>query len=135
MFVTRAGRHDKSDLKGFIESRRDGEVDISEGTAMIAREGSIIGCIRLIEVEPDSLVYDDLLVAEGRDDGVARQLVQAAMNNKGGRLFAAAPPAESDLFTSFGFEPIDRSDAPEPVTGYWDSHQRPSEDLVYLRAR
>ena len=135
MFVTRAGRHDRSDLKEFIEARRGGEVDISEGTAMIAREGSIVGCIRLIEVESNTLVYDDVLIAEGRDEAVAKQLVQAAMNNKGGTIFTAVPAAETDFFSSFGFAPIDRADAPEPVAEYWSSHRGSDESLVYLKAR
>ena len=135
MFVTRAGRHDRSDLKEFIESRRGGEVDITEGTAMIAREGSIIGCIRLIEVDSGTLVYDDVLVAEGRDETVAKQLIQAAMNNKGGTIFAAVPANGTDLFTDFGFAPIEPSDVPEPVTAYWASHDRSGGDLVYLKAR
>jgi N-acetylglutamate synthase-like GNAT family acetyltransferase len=134
MFVTRAGRHDKADLKEFIEARRGGEVDISEGTAMIAREGSIVGCIRLIEVEPGSLVYDDVLIAEGRDEAVAKQLIQAAMNNKGGTIFTAVQ-AGTELFSSFGFAPIDRAEVPGPVVEYWNSHQGPGEDLVYLKAR
>ena len=135
MFVTRAGRHDKVDLKEFIEERRGGEVDISEGTAMIAREGSIVGCIRLIEVESGSLVYDDVLIAEGRDETVAKQLIQAAMNNKGGTIFTAVQTAGTELFSSFGFAPIDRAEAPGPVVEYWSSHQGPGEDLVYLKAR
>jgi N-acetylglutamate synthase-like GNAT family acetyltransferase len=135
MFVTRAGRHDRSDLKEFIEARRGGDVDISEGTAMIAREGSIVGCIRLIEVESDTLVYEDVLVAEGHDETVAKQLIQAAMNNKGGTIFAAVPPADTELFSSFGFAPIDLAEAPEPVAEYLRSHQPASEGLVYLKAR
>jgi len=135
MFVTRAGRHDRADLKEFIASRRGGEVDIAEGTAMIAREGAIIGCIRLIEVESGTLVYDDVLVEEGRDETVAKQLIQAAMNNKGGTIFAAVPATETDLFAGFGFAPIDRSDEPEPVIAYWNSHPGGSDDLVHLRAR
>jgi N-acetylglutamate synthase-like GNAT family acetyltransferase len=135
MFVTRAGRHDKSDLKEFIEARRGGEVDISEGTAMIAREGSIVGCIRLIEVESGSIVYDDVLIAEGRDEAVAKQLIQAAMNNQGGPIFTAVQTAKTDLFSSFGFAPIDRAEAPASVGAYWSSHQGASEGLVYLKAR
>jgi N-acetylglutamate synthase-like GNAT family acetyltransferase len=135
MFVTRAGRHDKSDLKEFIEARRGGEVDISEGTAMIAREGSIVGCIRLIEVESGSLVYDDVLIAEGRDEAVAKQLIQAAMNNQGGTIFTAVRAAETDLFSSVGFAPIDRAEAPGPVVEYWSSHEWSNEGLVYLQAR
>lgn len=135
MFVTRAGRHDRSDLKEFIESQRGGEVDLSQGTAMIAREGSIIGCIRLIEIGPQTLVYDDLLVGEGRDDSVAKQLVQAAMNNKGGTIYTAVDEGQTQLFSSFGFSGIDRSDAPVAVTEYWNSHVKPSENPVYLKAR
>ena len=135
MFVTRAGRHDRSDLKEFIEARRGGEVDIAEGTAMIAREGSIVGCIRLIEVESGTLVYDDVLIAEGRDEAVAKQLIQAAMNNKGGTIFTSVSAGETDLFSSFGFAPIDPADAPEPVAEYWSSHQGASEGLVHLKAR
>jgi N-acetylglutamate synthase-like GNAT family acetyltransferase len=135
MFVTRAGRHDKADLKEFIEARRGGEVDLSEGTAMIAREGSIVGCIRLIEVGPGVLVYDDVLIAEGRDEAVAKQLIQAAMNNEGGTIFTAVPAAETERFSSFGFEPIDPAEAPEPVAEYWSSHQGPGEGPVHLKAR
>jgi N-acetylglutamate synthase-like GNAT family acetyltransferase len=135
MFVTRAGRHDKSDLKEFIQAQRGGEVDISESTAMVAREGSIVGCIRLIEVESGTLVYDDVLVAESHDETVAKQLIQAAMNNKGGTIFTAVPAGEAELFSTFGFAPIDRADAPEPVVEYWSSHQSASEGLVYLKAR
>ena len=109
MFVTRVGRHDKADLKEFIEARRGGEVDISEGTAMIAREGSIVGCIRLIEVESGTLVYDDVLVAEGRDEAVAKQLIQAAMNNQGwDDLHRRSRPPRPTCYSSFGFAPIDR---------------------------
>ena len=135
MFVTRAGRHDRSDLKEFIESRRGGEADTTEGTAMIAREGSIIGCIRLIEVDSGTLVYDDVLVDEGRDEAVAKQLIQAAMNNKGGTIYVAVPADGTDLFTDFGFARIDPSDAPEPVTAYWKSRAGESEARVLLRAR
>ena len=135
MFVTRAGRHDRADLKEFIEARRGGEVDISEGTAMIAREGSIVGCIRLIEVESGTLVYEDVLVAEGRDEAVAKQLIQAAMNNQGGTIFTAVPTAQTHLLSSFGFAPIDRAEAPEPVAEYWSSRHGAHEGLVYLKAR
>jgi N-acetylglutamate synthase-like GNAT family acetyltransferase len=134
MFVTRAGRHDRAELKEFIESRRGGEVDSTQGTAMIAREGSIIGCIRLIEVEPGTLVYDDVLVAEGRDEGVAKQLIQAAMNNKGGTIFTAVPGGQSELFAGFGFAPVERSEVPAEVAEYWDAHA-PGQERVHLRAR
>ncbi len=135
MFVTRAGRHDKADLKDFIESVRGGEVDISQGTAMIAREGAIVGCIRLIEVEPDTLVYDDVLIAPGKSAEVGGQLIQAAMNNKGGTIYTAAPEAEVGLFAALGFAAIEPGAAPPSVAAYWDGRSESEKDVVHLRAR
>ena len=134
MLVTRASRHDKADLKEFVESIRGEEVDTSLGTAMIAREGAVIGCIRLVEVADGVLVYDDLLVAPGRDGAVAKQLVQAALNNRGGTVYAALPEDLSAIVVELGFSRIDRSECPPPVAGYWEAHAG-SQDLVYLRAR
>ncbi|MGH2700684.1 MAG: hypothetical protein ACRDJB_03680 [Actinomycetota bacterium] len=135
MFVTRAGRHDKADLKDFIEKLTRTEVDIGQGTAMIAREGVIIGCIRLLEVEPGTLVFDDVLVAEGRDQSIAKQLVQAALNNKGGTVYARVSQSDAALFDDFGFAPIDPHEAPDGVTAYWDSRPSPAESPTHLRAR
>jgi len=135
MFVTRAGRHDKADLKDFIEKLTGTEVDIGQGTAMIAREGVIIGCIRLLEVEPGTLVFDDVLVAEGRDQAIAKQLVQAALNNKGGTVYARVPQSDAGLFDDFGFAPIDPNEAPQGVTAYWDSQLTPGERPTHLKAR
>ncbi|MDQ3771990.1 MAG: hypothetical protein M3343_07885 [Actinomycetota bacterium] len=135
MFVTRAGRHDKADLKDFIESVRGGEVDTSQGTAMIAREGAIVGCIRLIEVEPGTLVYDDVLIAPDTDAAVAGQLIQAAMNNQGGTIYTAAPEAEVELFAALGFAAIEPGDEPPSVAAYWDGRSKPGQDPVHLRAR
>ena len=135
MFVTRAGRHDKADLKDFIEKATGAEVDLTLGTAMIAREGVIIGCIRLIEVEPGTLVFDDVLVAKGRDLAIAKQLIQAALNNQGGTVYAGVDETVAALFDDFGFAPIERSEAPAGVTAYWDSRPRPAENQSYIRAR
>lgn len=135
MFVTRAGRHDKADLKEFIEKVTGAEVDLSVGTAMIAREGVIIGCIRLIEVEPGALVFDDVLVAEGRDRAIAKQLIQAALNNQGGTVYAGVGETVAALFDDFGFAPIDRDEAPAGVTAYWESTTSPAGSLGYLKAR
>ena len=112
MFVTRAGRHDEAELKDFIEGLTGDEVDISKGSAMIAREGRIIGCVRVIEVEPNTLVYDHLLVEDGRDDAVSLRLVRAAMNNKGGRIYCAVPQREAALLEGLGFAAVEAADAP-----------------------
>jgi len=135
LFVTRVGRHDKADLKDFIERESGAEVDLSLGTAMIAREGVIIGCIRLIEVEPGTLVFDDVLVAEGRDLAIAKQLIQAALNNQGGTVYVTVDETAAALFDDFGFAPIDRDEAPAGVTAYWDSAPSPAGSSTYLKAR
>ena len=135
MFVTRAGRHDKADLQDFIAKESGAEVDVGEGTAMIAREGVIIGCIRLIEVEPNTLVFDNVLVAEGRDASIAKQLVQAALNNKGGTVYTRVDPGMATLFGDLGFAPLERAEAPGPVTDYWDSRPAPCENPAHLKAR
>ena len=135
MFVTRAGRHDKTDLKEFIENETGAEVDLGLGTAMIAREGVIIGCVRLIEVEPGTLVFDDVLVAKGRDRAIAKQLIQAALNNQGGTVYAGVGEIVTPLFDDFGFVPIERSEAPAGVIAYWDSRPSPVVNQSYIKAR
>lgn len=135
MFVTRAGRHDKTDLKEFIEKARGTDADTSAGTAMIAREGIIIGCVRLIEVDPKTLVFDDVLVADDRDEDVAKQLIQAALNNKGGTVYATVPDAQTGLFEEFGFARIECADAPSGVRAYWDDRHARAEGSSCMRAR
>ncbi|MGH2703352.1 MAG: hypothetical protein ACRDJ2_16475 [Actinomycetota bacterium] len=136
MFVTRAGRHDRVDLQEFVSAQRGEAVDTARGTAMIAREGAIVGCVRIIEVEPNLLVYDDLLVAGGRDESVAKQLVQAAMNNKGGTIFAAVPSDRVALLEEFGFTALEAAGAPELVRAYWgESGRLDGPGLAHLSAR
>jgi N-acetylglutamate synthase-like GNAT family acetyltransferase len=136
LFVTRAGRHDKTDLKEFIEKETGAEVELSLGTAMIAREGVIIGCVRLIEVEPGTLVFDDVLVAKGRDRAaIAKQLVQAALNNQGGTVYAGVGETVAPLFDDFGFVSIERSEAPAGVIAYWDSRPSSAASQSYIKGR
>jgi hypothetical protein len=65
MIVTRASRRDRSDIEGFYAANSwELDVDLSEGIAFIARQGPIVGCIRLFEVASQKLVVEDVLVAE-----------------------------------------------------------------------
>lgn len=134
MFVTRAGRHDRADLQEFVSAQRGEEVDTSRGSAMIAREGAIVGCVRIVEVETNTLVYDDLLIANHKDRATTKQLVQAAMNNKGGSIFTAADPADEPGLFELGFTEIDFDEIPETVRSYFAEHA-PKEGTRYLRAR
>ncbi len=120
MFITRATRHDKADLRELLETNDWGDSNIDEGTAFIARDGRIAGCIRLIEVEPGALVLDDVLVREDRrGQGIGRSLMNAVMNSRGGTLYLCCHADVLDFYRRFGFEEITIDDAPEPVVEYW----------------
>lgn len=143
MFVTRATRHDKPDLRALLEAHGWTESnleEIEEGVAFIARDGGVIGCVRLIEVEPGTVVVDDVLVEEGRRrEGIGRRLLQAAMNAKGGTMYLACHDDRLRFYSHFGFEPIAIEDAPEPVVAYWrkvDDYPTPEGHVHYfLKAR
>jgi N-acetylglutamate synthase-like GNAT family acetyltransferase len=137
--ITRATRHDRADLAAFLAAHGI-ERDLAEGVAFIAREGAIVGCVRLVEVAPQTLVVDDLLVAEHkRGAGLGEQLLQAAMNSRGGTLYAASTAEHAGLFRRSGFTEVPEGDLPGPVTDYLtrvgDHPRRPGRIDTYLRAR
>ncbi|MGH2756972.1 MAG: GNAT family N-acetyltransferase [Actinomycetota bacterium] len=123
MFITRATRHDFADLQELLTPTRDApEVDLKEGTAFVARDGGIVGCLRLVEVQPQTVVVDNVLVVEDRrGDGIGTRLVQAAMNTRGGRLFLCCHEERIAFYERLGFSllPNGFDDAPEPVQDYW----------------
>lgn len=140
MFVTRATRHDKSDVKELLDAHGWGEANLDEGVAFIARDGAVVGCVRLVEVERSTVVVDDVLVKEGRrGEGIGRQLVQAAMNAKGGTMYLACHEDRLPFYSHFGFAPIDIQEAPESVVDYWrrvDDYPTPEGHVhFFLRAR
>ena len=120
MFVTRASRHDKSDIAEFLESEWPGETfNIDKGVAFIAREGAIVGHIRMIELGPQTLVIDEMLVREDkRGQGVGRRLMQSAMNNRGGTLFLCTHPETVEFYEKFGFSQREFDDLPDEVRAH-----------------
>ncbi|MGH2819411.1 MAG: GNAT family N-acetyltransferase [Actinomycetota bacterium] len=79
MFITRATRHDHEDVKGLLEAHGCTDVDLSTGVTFTARDGGVVGCVRLVDLEPQTVVVDQLLVREGRrGEGIAARLMQAA---------------------------------------------------------
>jgi GNAT superfamily N-acetyltransferase len=92
MFITR-GRHDRSDLEEFFKAHDWEGPHLDKGVGFIARDGGIVGTLRLIEVEPNVVVIEDVLVKEDRrGQGIGVQLMRAAMNSRGGRLFLCCHP-------------------------------------------
>ncbi|MEO8324053.1 MAG: GNAT family N-acetyltransferase, partial [Actinomycetota bacterium] len=89
MFITRATRHDHDDIRELLATRGwADDTDLKEGIAYFAREGSVVGCVRLIEVAPQIMMVDSVLVHEDkRRTGVGSALMQAAMNAKGGTMY------------------------------------------------
>ena len=121
MFVTRATRHDRADLKAYMDGHGRREADVSDGTAFIARDGAVVGCVRLIEVAPQTLVVDDVLVSEERrGEGIGRRIMQAAMNSRGGSLFLCCHPEHVGFYEKLSFKEVSQDDLPAEVIAYLD---------------
>lgn len=123
MLITRATRHDFPELTELLTPPREApDVDLKEGTAFIARDGGIIGCVRFVEVEPQTVVFDNVLVVEERrGKGIGAQLMQAAMNSRGGKLFLCCHEERIPFYERLGFAllPGGFEDAPQSVQDYW----------------
>jgi N-acetylglutamate synthase-like GNAT family acetyltransferase len=116
MFITRATRHDKEDLeKLLVDHEWDLEL-MDKGVAFIARDGAIVGTVRLIEVAPQTVVVEDVLVhRDRREEGIGRQLIQTAMNSRGGTLYLCCHDDRLAFYGHFGFEQVGLDDLPEMV--------------------
>jgi len=136
MFISRATRHDLSDIEDLLQ-RHDWKVsDLKAGTFFFAREGAVIGCIRFIEVAPQTVIVQDMVVdAERRGQGVGEQLMKAAMNSRGGTLYLRCYDDLTAYYARFGFEATPQDNLPEPVTTFFDSAGPLDGEAHYLKAR
>lgn len=117
MFITRATRHDQADRVEFFESH---EWDYHKGdlkeVAFIARDGGIVGNVTLLEVDPQTLIVEDVVVEEKRrGEGIGRKLMQAAMNSRGGKLFLCTHPEEVGFYEKLGFADVPFDELPERI--------------------
>lgn len=141
MFVTRATRHDRADIEELLAAEQwMDDVDLSEGTAFIARDGRVAGVARLVEVAPGEVVVDDVVVRSGvRRSGVGTALMQAAMNSRGGRLFVCCHDHVIPFYERFGFSAVDFESLPEAVRAYYrragDHPTEPGHVHYFLTAR
>ena len=143
MFITRATRHDKDDIRELLSTRDWGvETNLDEGKAFIARDGKVVGCVRMIEVEPQTVVVDNVLVHEDRrGNGIGTQLMQGAMNNQGGKLYLCCHEDRIAFYERLGFTqlPGGFDDAPASVQEYWrkvgDYPTEPGHEHFFMRAR
>jgi GNAT superfamily N-acetyltransferase len=119
MLITRATRHDKQDLEEFYAANEWEDPHLAEGVSFVAREGAIVGALCLIELEPQTLVIEDVLVApERRGKGLGTQLMQAAMNSRGGALFLGCHAERLPFYNRLGFSDVPFEQLPEPVQKY-----------------
>lgn len=140
MFITRASRHDKADLQEFFENHGWDEVDLSTGVAFVARDGPIVGAVRFVEVAPQTVVVDNVMVGEGRRrKGIGTRVMQAAMNSRGGTLYLCCHVEAREFYRRLGFDDVDLADAPAEVVDYWrkvEDYPTPEGHVHYfMRAR
>ncbi|HEU4480352.1 MAG TPA: GNAT family N-acetyltransferase [Actinomycetota bacterium] len=140
MFITRATRHDMSDVEELLKSEGWEDHDLREGTTFIARDGKVVGCIRVVEVAPQTLVVDDVLVREDRrGEGIGRDLMRAAMNSRGGTMYLCCHDDKIGFYEKFGFTEVAVNALLEPVSEYFDRsgdlHPPEGHEHFYLSAR
>jgi len=142
VFITRATRHDLSDLEEFFANEKWDDPVLDQGIAFIARDGAIIGNVRLIEVEPQTVVVEDVLVREDRrGNGLGANIMQAAMNGKGGKLYLCSHPERMRFYSDLGFQEVSFGDLPATVQTFFqdrgDSPDKLPPDHVhhFLTAR
>ncbi len=143
MFITRATRHDHDDVIALLKTNDwQDDVDFKEGTVFIARDGGVIGCLRLVEVEPQTVVVDNVLVREDRrGNGIGSDMMRAAMNSRGGKLFLCCHENRIPFYERLGFSALPGGfhDAPVSVQEYWrkvDDYPTPEgHEHFFLTAR
>ena len=141
MFITRATRHDRPDIEQLYEDYGwGGDHDLKEGTAFIARDGGVVGALRVVEVEPNTLVIDGVLVKEGRrNEGIGRRLMTTAMSSRGGTMYLCCHDDRLRFYGHFGFSQIPVEEAPASVRDYWkkigDWPTEPGHEHFFMKAR
>lgn len=120
MFISRASRHDKSDVKALLDSHGWDDADLNRGVTFFAREGVVTGCVQLVEVAAQRVVVDNMLVREEhRGLGTGQRLMQAAMNSRGGTLYLCCHPELLDFYGRLGFSEVPFDELPEEAQTYF----------------
>jgi N-acetylglutamate synthase-like GNAT family acetyltransferase len=120
MFINRATRHDRADLEEFFKLNEWDDAHLDKGTAFIARDGGIVGSVRLIETEPNVVIIEDVLVdKDRRGAGIGAQVMRAAMNSRGGKLFLCCHPERTAFYQRLGFSELAFDEMPDSVKGWF----------------
>lgn len=121
MFITRATRHDKADIEDFLRANEWCE-ELGKGVTFFARDGGVVGCVRLVEAAPQTVVVEDMVVdGSRRGQGIGTSLMQAAMNSRGGTLYLTSHEETLRFYGRLGFEAMPPEELPERVRGYFEA--------------
>jgi N-acetylglutamate synthase-like GNAT family acetyltransferase len=140
VFITRATRRDHDDVMELVRSHGDDDADLSQGVIFIAREGHVLGCARLVELEARVVVVDNVLVhEERRGEGIGKRLMQTVMNSRGGTLYLCCHDDVIPFYEKLGFALVPLEEAPAPVRAYWekvgDTPTAPPHVHYFMKAR
>lgn len=140
MLITRATRHDRADLQELYAAEGRHDVDLARGSALIARDGRIAGALRLVEIAPNLVVVDDVVVrSDRRGHGLGTELIQAAMKTRGGTMFLCCHEERLAFYGRLGFSEVPFEELPEEARAYFESagdHPTSPDHVHYfLRAR
>lgn len=120
MFVTRATRHDKSDIRDLLATNGWENANIDRGKIWIARDGKVVGMVKLVEVAPQTVIVDNMLVREDRrGEGIGKRVLEAAMMGMGGTLYLCCHPEHVDFYSKYGFTEIAADALLQPVADYF----------------
>jgi predicted N-acetyltransferase YhbS len=136
VFISRATRHDLSDIEELLQHNDWKISNLKTGTFFFAREGSVVGCIRFVEVSPQAVIAQDMVVdKDRRGQGIGEQLMKAAMNSRGGTLYLRCYDELVPYYERFGFAATTRAELPESVGSYFDDAGPLDGEARYLKAR
>ncbi len=120
--ISRASRHDVADVSELLAPTGLEAPNPRDGTMFIAREGKLVGCIRLKEVAPQAVAIDRFVVREDRrGEGIGKQLMNAAMNHIGGALYIYCHEESKGFYEALGFSHCAPDALPEPVMEHFVS--------------
>ncbi|MDP9223648.1 MAG: GNAT family N-acetyltransferase [Actinomycetota bacterium] len=140
MLIARATRHDKGDLEAFYAAHEWTDPHLEQGVSFIARQGGIVAGLTVIDVAPQTVIIEDVLVDENqRGRGLGTQLLQAAMNSRGGTMVLCCHDERIAFYGRLGFEEVPFDQLPEAAQRFMrDDHAYPfTPDHVhhFMKAR
>lgn len=108
----------------------------NKGVFFFARDGKVVGSVRLIEVAPQVVVVQDMVVdGARRGEGIGGQLLRAAMNSRGGTLYLRCYSELVPYYERLGFAIAGEDDLPEPVAGHFRAAGELPQATEYMSAR